>query len=114
MAPLMTATLPLDSCRTRHLHSQYGDRAGFRAAIEADPAAGAVVAFVVGGVHSVAVELRFELQDFRGTRLDAKAAALAFITIYLHQSTRNRCHAFTSCGYSRPPEAGRATWCARS
>src|SRR5512147_1932341 len=104
----MTATFPLDSCRTRHLHAQHRDRTGLRAAVEADPAAGAVVALVPGGMDAVAVELRFELQDLGRARLHAKAAALAFITADFHHSTRNRCcHSFTSCGCSRPRGAGR-------
>src|SRR5215469_2744423 len=85
------ATFPLQSCRMgislkngwfwRRRETIHGDRAGLRAAIEADTAAGAAVAGIDGGMYAVSVQLRAKLQAFRRTGLNAQSAAFALLDV---------------------------------
>jgi len=102
MAPLITATLPLQSCRMFSSLDRLGnasvltrirprlagrrqpvhhDGARLRAAVEANSAAGAVMSGVARGMHSQRAQLGLQLQTSRRTALDTKSAPLALLHI---------------------------------
>src|SRR5581483_2359593 len=91
MAPLITATFPLHSCRmTFSLHhgnrafrwsdtAIHGDGAGLRTAVKTDAAPGAVLAGVMRRMHSVGAQLGQKLQALGRARFHAQPAAFTFL-----------------------------------
>jgi len=105
-AALTTATLPLHSCRIRHLRRHFGPvrfrpvngyAAWLRTAIEANSATSAVLALVLRRMNSILIEIRRQLQDFGGTRVHTKAAALAFLSIEFDVTSNLISHDFLWC-----------------
>src|ERR1035437_5436872 len=92
-AALTIATLPLQSCRIRHLRCRChhfgpgrfrpvnGYATWFRTAIKADSATSAVLALVLRRMNSILIEIRRQLQDLGGTRVHTKTAAFAFLSV---------------------------------
>src|SRR5215469_2367013 len=90
IAPLMMATLPLQSCRMgaplrqasrfcRRRQPVYRDRSGLGTAVEANSAARAPFARVVRRMNPVRVQSRQQFQALRRAGVDAQAAPLALI-----------------------------------
>src|SRR3954469_4048453 len=100
-AAFTMATLPLHSCRisflrdcdagARSFYAHDGDGAGFGAAVEANAATGAALAFVLSGMNAVAVQFRREEEHLGRTRIDAEAAAFAFVLVDAN-FTAGHCH----------------------
>ena len=67
----------------RKLILEDSDRAGLRAGVKANPAAGAAVALVFTEVIPLAVESIAQPQAAHGTGFDAQAASFAFLLMYL-------------------------------
>src|SRR5271166_3527572 len=70
------------------------DGSGLRAAVEACPAAGAVLAGVLRRMHAVLAQLGGQEQALGRARLDAQAAPLAFFRIDDYITARLRCHSY--------------------
>src|SRR6185437_9449782 len=118
----MMATLPLQSWRMRAsrwdcerrcwlLGSRqpvHGNGAGLRAAVEADAAAGAVLAGVTRRMHAVGTQLRRQLQALGRAGIHAQPATLALLNI--NRDLATRCHVHLAAAIA----AGRCNHLVRS
>src|SRR5689334_8423511 len=118
----MMATLPLESWRMRtsglscgrrfwllgSRQSVHGDGARLGAAVEADAAAGAVLAGVARRMHAVRAQLRRQLQALGRAGIYAQPAALALLNV--NRDFATRCHVHLAAAIA----AGRCNHLVRS
>src|SRR5271165_7692274 len=95
-------------CFRRRNEAIDDDGSGLRAAVEARPAAGAVLAGVLRRMYAVLAQLGCQEQALGRARLDAQAAPLAFFRIDDYITARLRCHSYAP--YPRTSAAQALRW----
>src|SRR5690242_10357132 len=76
-----------------------GDGAGLGAAVEADAAAGTVVAGVTGRMDAVGVQVRFQFQALGWTGIDAKTASFALVEVDRYFASCRACHSHLTAAF---------------